>query len=61
MAPEYPLGVVRPKLESTLSMGAPLLAGIDSLVMTVLIIDYHGGDEYNDGSGGGDDDSMRLL
>ena len=38
MAPEYPLGVVRPKLESTLSMGAPLLAGIDSLVMTVLMM-----------------------
>ena len=38
MAPEYPLGVVRPKLESTLSMGAPLLAGIDSLVMTVLLM-----------------------
>ena len=38
LAPEYPLGVVRPKLESRLSMGAPLLAGIDSLVMTVLLM-----------------------
>ena len=38
LAPEYPLGVVRPKLESTLSMGAPLLAGIDSLGMTVLLM-----------------------
>ena len=37
LAPEYPLGVVRPKLESTLSIGAPLLTGIASLLMIMIM------------------------
>ena len=38
LAPEYPLGVVRPKPESTLSIGTPLLDGIASLVIIISIM-----------------------
>ena len=38
LAPEYPLGVVRPKPESTLSIGAPLLDGIASLIKIMMVI-----------------------
>ena len=38
LAPEYPLGVVRPKPESTLSIGAPLLDGIASLIKIMMVM-----------------------
>ena len=38
LAPEYPLGVVRPKPESTLSIGAPLLDGIASLIKIMMLM-----------------------